>query len=230
MSTVLKLILLLTGLSTTIVNAYAAGGISLSSTRIIYPNHASQTSLSIANSSTTERYLVNSWIENINGEKDKRFVVTPPLFVSESKSENTLRIMYVGEPLSEDRESVFWLNVKAIPSVDKNQVANKNVLQLAILSRIKIFVRPQKLSISPDEARSYITFSHSGNALKINNLTPYYISMVNLKIGGQKLPNTMIAPKSATQVTLSNKSRGTVSFQTVNDYGALTPEQTGTMK
>ncbi|MDI5434720.1 fimbria/pilus periplasmic chaperone, partial [Salmonella enterica subsp. enterica serovar Kentucky] len=41
-----------------------------------------------------ERYLVNSWIENSAGQKEKTFIVTPPLFVSEPKSENTLRIIY----------------------------------------------------------------------------------------------------------------------------------------
>lgn len=64
--------------------------------------------------------------------------MTPPLFVSEAKSENTLRIIYAGAPLPKDRESLFWMNVKAIPSVNKNSLEGKNVLQLAILSRIKL--------------------------------------------------------------------------------------------
>lgn len=34
------------------------------------------------------------------------------------------------------------MNVKAIPSVNKAKTENNNVLQLAILSRIKLFVRP----------------------------------------------------------------------------------------
>ena len=81
----------------------AAGGIALGATRVIYPADAKQTSLSISNSDTKERYLVNSWIENSAGAKEKSFVVTPPLFVSEPKSENTLRIIYAGEPLPKDR-------------------------------------------------------------------------------------------------------------------------------
>lgn len=84
----------------------AAGGIALGATRVIYPADAKQTSLSISNSDTKERYLVNSWIENSAGAKEKSFVVTPPLFVSEPKSENTLRIIYAGEPLPKDRESL----------------------------------------------------------------------------------------------------------------------------
>ena len=74
-------------------SANASGGIALGATRVIYPADAKQTSLSISNSDTKERYLVNSWIENSAGAKEKSFVVTPPLFVSEPKSENTLRII-----------------------------------------------------------------------------------------------------------------------------------------
>ncbi|MCT4714796.1 type 1 fimbria chaperone FimC [Enterobacteriaceae bacterium H18W14] len=212
------------------LSAQASGGIGLGATRVIYPSDAKQTSLPITNSDTKERYLVNSWVENNLGKKDKGFIVTPPLFVSEPKSENTLRIIYVGQPLPADRESIFWLNVKAIPSVDKNTVESNNVLQLAILSRIKVFVRPKNLQMQPEEAVKQLRFSRSGGHLMLHNPSPYYVSTVNLKIGNQKLANTMVAPKSVAQVTLPAGSSGSVSFQTVNDYGAVTPAQAGQMQ
>ena len=71
--------------------ANASGGIALGATRVIYPAEAKQTSLAITNSNKQERYLINAWIENANGQKEKTFAVTPPLFVSEPDSENTLR-------------------------------------------------------------------------------------------------------------------------------------------
>ncbi len=43
---------------------------------------------------TNERFLVNSWIENSSGVKEKSFIITPPVLSSEPKSENTLRIIY----------------------------------------------------------------------------------------------------------------------------------------
>lgn len=208
----------------------AAGGIALGATRVIYPADAKQTSLSINNSDTKERYLVNSWVENNLGGKDKNFVVTPPLFVSEPKSENTLRIIYVGPPLPGDRESIFWMNVKAIPSVDKNNLEGNNVLQLAILSRIKLFVRPKNLQMQPEEAVKQMRFSRSGGHLSLHNPSPYYVSTVNLNIGNEKLPNTMVAPKSVSQVALPSGAQGKITFQTVNDYGAVTPVQAGVMQ
>lgn len=201
----------------------ASGGIALGATRVIYPADAKQTSLAITNSNKQERYLVNAWIENDRGQKEKTFAVTPPLFVSEPDSENTLRIIYAGPPLPTDRESLFFMNVKAIPSVNKENLEGKNVLQLAILSRIKLFVRPKNLAMPPEEALSQLKFERAGNHLKVSNASPYYVTLVNLQLGGQKLENIMIAPKNSAQQALPSGASGALSWQSVNDYGAITP-------
>ena len=201
----------------------ASGGIALGATRVIYPADAKQTSLAITNSNKQERYLINAWIDNDRGQKEKTFAVTPPLFVSEPDSENTLRIIYAGPALPVDRESLFFMNVKAIPSVNKANLEGKNVLQLAILSRIKLFVRPQNLAMQPEEALSHLRFERAGNHLKISNASPYYVTLVNLQLGAQKLENIMIAPKNSAQQTLPVGASGMLSWQSVNDYGAITP-------
>lgn len=203
--------------------AQAAGGIALGATRVIYPADAKQTSLALSNSNKQERYLINAWIENATGQKEKTFVITPPLFVSEPNSENTLRIIYAGPALATDRESLFYLNVKAIPSMDKNNGENNNVLQLAILSRIKLFVRPNKLETQPGQALDTLAFTRSGSAISINNPSPYFITLVNLQMGGKKLDNVMVAPKNSATVTLPAGVKGALSWQSVNDYGAITP-------
>lgn len=220
MNTVIKFALTLMMLCS--LSAHAAGGIALGATRVIYPADARQTSLAIGNSNSQERYLINAWIENASGQKEKTFVVTPPLFVSEPKTENTLRIIYAGAPLPDDRESLFWMNVKAIPSVNKNDAGEKNVLQLAILSRIKLFVRPGNLPMQPAQALEALTFSRSGSTLTVDNPSPYYVTLVNLQRGGQKIDNLMVAPKSRASVALP-ATGGSLSWQSVNDYGAITP-------
>ncbi|MWT69881.1 type 1 fimbria chaperone FimC [Escherichia coli] len=204
-------------------NARAAGGIALGATRIIYPADAKQTSVWIRNSHLQERYLVNAWVENSNGVKDKSFIITPPLFVSEPKSENTLRIIYTGPPLATDRESLYWMNVKTIPSVDKGALEGRNVLQLAILSRMKLFLRPANLQELSAEAPDSLQFSRSGNVLNIRNPSPFYVTLVNLKVGSQKVQNVMASPKNNSQLPLPPGVQGKLTFQTVNDYGSLTP-------
>lgn len=208
----------------------AEGGISLGATRVIYPAEAKQTSLAVNNSDNKSRFLINSWIEDEQGQKIKTFAVTPPLFVSEPNSENTLRIIYVGPPLPGDRESLFWLNVKAIPSVEKESLAGKNVLHLAILSRIKLFVRPSTLTDQVQEAPEALSFALEGNTLKITNASSYYLSLVNMHINQRKVNNVMVAPKKSTQVALPSDARGDLTFQTVNDYGAVTPVRTVSLR
>lgn len=214
-------------LSSFITQQAQAGGIALGATRVIYPAEANQVALSIINSDEKNRFLIQSWVENKDGNKTTDFLATPPLFVAKPKGENTLRLMHVGAALPTDRESVYWVSVKAIPAVDKNSLEGKNALQLAVLSRIKLFVRPANLPMSPDSAIATLRFQHQGNTLTITNPSPYFITLVNLQSGSEKLPNTMVSPKSSTPLTLSGRGSGAVSFQTINDYGGMTPRVTG---
>ncbi len=158
MMTKIKLLMLIIFYLIISASAHAAGGIALGATRIIYPADAKQTAVWIRNSHTNERFLVNSWIENSSGVKEKSFIITPPLFVSEPKSENTLRIIYTGPPLAADRESLFWMNVKTIPSVDKNALNGRNVLQLAILSRMNYFSVQFNYKNYPQKRRTHSSF------------------------------------------------------------------------
>ncbi|PJI52023.1 molecular chaperone EcpD, partial [Methylobacterium radiotolerans] len=59
--------------------------------------------------------------------------------------------MHTGEPMPQDKESVFWLNVLEIPPKDK---ANQNLLQMAFRSRIKLFYRPAGLKGKAEDAPS----------------------------------------------------------------------------
>lgn len=125
--------LLLVTISGMVSQAQASVG--LGATRVIYPGGSKQVQLPVTNNDEKKTFLIQSWIENEEGKKDGRFVITPPLFSMKGKKENTLRIIdATNNQLPKDRESLFWLNVKAIPSMDKEQ-ANKsqNTLQLARL-------------------------------------------------------------------------------------------------
>ncbi|STI86148.1 periplasmic pilus chaperone family protein [Escherichia coli] len=76
----------------------------------------------------------------------------------QGKKENTLRIINAtNHQLPGDRESLFWVNVKAIPAMEKDQ-KNENTLQLAIISRIKMFYRPTNLAMAPEERQQCFGF------------------------------------------------------------------------
>jgi len=203
--------------------SYAAGGIALGATRLIYDQNKKQASMPVINSTTEKRFLINTWVEDSSSKKVNSIVVTPPMFVSEPKSESSLRIININPNLTKDRETLYYLNVQAIPSVSKEELEKTNVLQLAILSRIKMMVRPENLAIRIEDAPSLIEAYKKNNIIKVKNPTPYYMTLVNLGIDNQKEKTLMIAPFS--EESLDHVGHK-VKFQTINDFGAFTPERT----
>lgn len=202
-----------------------AGGIALGATRVIYPQGDKQTSLPIINSDKEGVFLIQSWVSDEKGNKSGDFVITPPLFVIQPRKESVLRIMYVGAGLPTDRESVFYLNSKAIPSVDKNQLTGSN-LQIATQSVIKLFIRPKKLSVLSADAPKMLRCQRNGRTVTISNASPYYVTLVQLHVGSHRLPNTMVSPMGRETLSVPGNASGAITFQTINDYGANTPKQT----
>ncbi|WP_279205976.1 fimbria/pilus periplasmic chaperone [Obesumbacterium proteus] len=202
-----------------------AGGVSLGATRIIYPQNASQTSLSVSNSDSEKTFLIQTWVSDADGKKSADFIVTPPIFVIQPQKENTMRIMYVGKaPRPNDRESLYYLSSKAIPSGKPEE--GKNTLQIATETTIKMFVRPKDLPVQSVDAPKSLRCKLDGGNIKVNNPSPYYVTLVNLTVGGKGLPNTMVAPKSEESIPLSGGPGGAIKFKTMNDFGSKTEEQT----
>jgi len=199
-----------------------AGGIALGSTRIIYPLESKKIETSARNTSDKTSFLVQSWIDDATGKKDKSFFVTPPLFVSAPGNENKLRIMHTGTSLPKDRESLFYFNSKAIPSVNKAETENKNVLVIAATTRVKLFVRPEGLKPSSDKAPEQLKFSQSGDNVTITNPTPYYITIGDMSVGGVPVKDAFMVPPLDKVTKEIKAARGTISVRTINDYGAYT--------
>lgn len=206
------------------ISPAVAGGVSLGATRIIYPQGEKQISLPISNTDNKDVFLIQSWVSDGNDKKSSDFVVTPPIFVIQPKKENILRIMYVGpNDFPQDRETVFYLNSKAIPSVDKSKQSG-SALQIATQSVIKLFIRPKNLPTQSLDAAKTLRCQSSGGAIAVTNPSPYYVSLVQFHVGNKKLDNEMIPPKSVKQVNAQGAS-GSIWFQTMNDYGAMTAKQ-----
>lgn len=202
-------------------------GVALGATRVIYPAGQKQTQLAVTNNDEKGVFLIQSWVENANGQKDNQFAITPPLFSMKGKKENTLRIIDASNnQLPKDRESLFWLNVKAIPAMDKTK-ANENTLQLAIISRIKLYYRPAGLAISPDKVAESLRFKRQAKTLTVINPTPYYATVTGLSVGAVKLENTLVPPFGEAAIDVPVNASGGISYQTINDYGALTAKMVG---
>lgn len=201
-------------------------GVAIGGTRVIYDGAKKETSVSVSNAGKGDAYLVQSWVDGGDKSRKAPFIVTPPLFRIAPDGENILRIVHTGGSLPEDRESVFWLNVKSIPATDSSQ-PRTNVLQVVVKSRLKLFYRPAGLDGQPQEAYRQLQVSHSGNRLTLSNPTPFYVTLFSLKVDGRDIQDAdMVPPKGQTSFTLPSPSLQAVTWQAINDYGGISPAET----
>ncbi|HCJ6523933.1 TPA: fimbrial biogenesis chaperone [Enterobacter cloacae] len=202
-------------------SAAYAGGVGLGATRMVYSSATTQSMLQVRNTHPDATFLIQSWMENEKGQKTNDFVITPPLFVMKPASESAVKIMFNGKALPDDRETLYWMTVKAIPQQTKS--GSGNSLQFASANRIKVFYRPESLGQGAGDAWKSLTGTYRGGKVTLSNPTPYYLTTINLKIDGMPVQPVMVPPKSSVTLGETFSHASSVSYQTINDYGAWTP-------
>lgn len=200
-----------------------AGGVSLSATRLIYPSDKNQISLKLYNSDKDGSYLIQSWVSDENGNKVSDFIVTPPLFVIKPNSDSLLNIVYSGDKnkLPNDREKIFFLNSKVIPSLTEEEQKLDNALLISTTTKIKLFSRPSSITESSFNSYEKLKCSYEKNKLKIENPTAFYMNLSSLYISGNEISKAeTIPPKSDIYLDLTNDNKSKIlNFNFINDYG-----------
>lgn len=203
------------------VTLQSQAGIVIGGTRVIYDGSKKETSASIRNPEKSGVYLVQSWVDNGDAPGKAPFIVTPPLFRINPGEENMLRIVRTGGDLPQDRESVFWLNIKSIPATD-DSTPRTNVLQVVVKARMKLFYRPAGLEGRPEVAYHQLQVARSSNQLTVSNPTPYYVTLFTLKVDGKAIKEAdMVPPEGRVNFTLPSASASTVTWQAISDYGGI---------
>ncbi|MDO5686315.1 MAG: fimbria/pilus periplasmic chaperone [Neisseria sp.] len=220
----------LLGLSPLYANVVITG------TRVVYPAQQKEVTVQLDNVGTSPS-LVQAWIDNGNDQVTPDatavpFVLTPPIFRLDAGKGQTLRLLYTQEPLPQDRESIFYLNILDIPPKPnaENPDTPHNFLQLSIRSRLKLFFRPAGLTPPVATAADTLQLNLSGKTLQLHNPTPYYItiSKITLLKDAQTvtvLPQVpMLPPFGQTSLTLPASAAAATQAQvhTINDYGGIT--------
>lgn len=195
----------------------AQAGVVVGGTRVIYDGAKKESSINVSNPDNNV-YLIQSWVDGAGTTDKAPFIVTPPLFRLDSNQQNILRIVRAGGNLPQNKESMFWLNIKSIPSANKSQ---ENTLQIAVKTRIKLIFRPAGVNNSLEESAKSLTWKRMGNQLKVTNPSPNYINFFKVNINGIEVKNaTMVAPQSETSFDLpGNVSGNSLNWQFINDYG-----------
>ncbi|MFJ9452759.1 MULTISPECIES: molecular chaperone [unclassified Herbaspirillum] len=213
-------------------------------TRVIFPSSEKEVSVRLSNEGQSPG-LIQMWMDagNPDAKPDETkvpFILTPPLFRIEPGKGQTLRMIYTREPLPQDRESVFYLNLLEVPPrpVDLD-AENVNFMQMAFRTRIKVFYRPKALDNQeayykvPSQMTWTVVREDAGYALEVKNPSPYYYNLINAGLaasveGGKDIMNSeggMVEPGGTQRYPLKDlKSMPAagqkVKFEFLNDYGA----------
>lgn len=218
----------------------AHASVVIAGTRVVFPAAAGETTVRLTNEGT-QPALVEAWIDA--GDPDSTpdtskvpFLVTPPLARMNPGKGQSLRIIYTGQPLPTDRESLYWLNVLEIPPKPSTKPGEgQNTLQFAVRSRLKLFFRPAKLAGNPLTAGEQLGWKamtdDAADALEVRNPTPYYItiSQFTLHVGASSYTadGGMVAPMASLRLTVkglhSAPSAGSaIDYTVINDFGGST--------
>ena len=202
-------------------------GVEIGGTRVIYNSDTKQASISVSNPDDRP-FLIQSWVnkKEDGDDNDDTFMTTPPLFRLEPKSQNSVRVVLNNKNLPQDKESVYWLNIKSIPTTNSN--AN-NELLIAVKTKMKLIYRPAELSQNAESAWQKITFARKNGDLIASNPTPYVISFYDIKVNGKEIKKTpMILPGQEVLIE-QNSSAKKVNWRAINDYGGITTEHEVTL-
>lgn len=205
----------------------ALAAITMDRTRVIYESDQKAISVSVANKNKSLPYLAQAWLEDEEGTKiNSPFMVTPPLQRIEAGKESQVKIQALPQvrQLPQDRESIYYFNLREIPPKSDKP----NSLQIALQTRVKFFYRPESIKIdhSGNTLAQQISLEKQGDRYLVKNNSPYYFTFVD----GSDMPDKfvaddfeplMLAPFSEGKLAVSAEKLGVKPVLTyVNDFGA----------
>lgn len=216
----------------------AHASVVIAGTRVVFPAAAGEVTVRLSNEGS-QPALVEAWIDggdpaSTPDTANVPFLVTPPLVRMNAGKGQSLRLVYTGQPLPQDRESLFWLNVLEIPPRPNAKPGQEqNTLQFAVRSRLKLFFRPSGLPDDLPTAAQQLTWTlvrdGGGLAIEAHNGSPYYITFSKLSLVAGEASYAsgtgMVAPRSSLRLPVKGLDRmpaagAVVDYTIINDFGA----------
>lgn len=201
-----------------------AKGVSLDATRIVYPQNEKSVSIAVKNTDPQVTYLSRSFITDKDNKPTNIFEVTPPVFKITPGMKQDVRIISKNNSLPTDRETLFYFHATMIAG--QNAQVDGDALNIGYDHVVKLFYRPQNLSMTSAQAQELLKFKIDGQTLKVTNDSPYYINLAQIKLNNQRVDmsmekgNTMVAPFESVSYPISSSMiKGTVTWRVLTDLG-----------
>ncbi|WP_272691083.1 fimbria/pilus periplasmic chaperone [Providencia sp. PROV116] len=210
----------------TVLCSTAYGAISMDRTRVIFDGSQKSISLNISNNNKQLPYLAQGWIENAEGQKvQSPLVVLPPVQRLEPGKSSQVKIeaLPTVSTLPQDRESLFYFNLREIPPKSDKP----NTLQIALQTRVKLFYRPEAIIPEKNGVRwqDKLTLEKQGDQFIVKNPTPYYVTIINATANakssdGKEFMPVMVSPYGQDTLGVSVNKLGSSPVLTyINDFG-----------
>lgn len=206
----------------------AYGAINLDRTRVIFNDDEPSATVMLSNQNTENPFLAQSWLTDAQHKKiSAPLMVLPALQRIEPKGHSLITLVKTSQTdhLPQDRESLFYLNVREIPPKPEKA----NVLQIAIQSEIKVFYRPKAIAPAKGEIwQKKLRITSAGKQFMVENPTPYYITVSTIMKQSKKTQQKptplvrkafMVAPRSTLAVDVTDANTREFYLYYVNDYG-----------
>ena len=201
-------------LSMAMVHA-SSGGFQLDRSRIVFQDGKTSVSYGVTNHYDSPA-LASAVVTNFDGTPTSSFAVSPSIYQIPANTTSRGQIVLL-EQLPQDRETVFWLNVKTILA---NKNAEENSIEFALAQRIKLFYRPKGLDEKCSGAAEKLRWEKSSNGVKVVNPSKVSMSIVNLKSGATSYPiNDVVMPLSEKSWKVDPKDWNNVSFAYIDELG-----------
>lgn len=206
--------------------ATANAAVNIDRTRIIFSASDQVQSLNLSNDSPTPM-LIQAWTDNGDARASPDssttpLVVMPPVFRMLPGELRSLRVMLSSRKvLADEVESLFWLNVYQIPPTSRATADTAQKVILPLRLRLKVFIRPAGLAAPQESDEQRLRFTVNGSTLRIENPTPWFMSL-NVQPGQQTaIGGVMVAPKAALEVPLNGPLRDgeNVIYEVITDSG-----------
>ncbi|MCF3498186.1 hypothetical protein C7E15_00635 [Stenotrophomonas maltophilia] len=211
----------------------AHASVVMNGTRVVFAAEEREASLRLQNVGTTAN-LVQAWIDDGKTVSETPgaagavpFAIRPPIFRMEGGRSQLLRIFHTGEAMPGDRESLYYLNILAVPGKPAG-VADGRHLNVVVRTRMKLFYRPKGLSAAgaaaaPSKLQWSLVKDQKGWVLNSTNPTPYHVSVDSIQ-AGEKVTADVALPLATTSYRLSHAQANAlgpqVKFQYISAHGA----------
>jgi chaperone protein EcpD len=217
----------------------SAASVVISGTRVIYKLAEKEQTVRLSNDGK-QASLVQVWVDDGDIKADPNtakapFLVSPPISRIDPAKGQSIRLIYTGEPVPQDVESLYYFNLLEVPPKPGAEQASGQLLQFAFRTRIKLFLRPPGLEGSASEAAAKVIWKverrNGGWEVSASNPTPYHVTFLKVELRSADAATSdtaggMVEPHGVAifRPTGENGAAAwtTLEYRFINDHGGTT--------